>query len=69
MQLDTISQNFFRNPFVLEASKHTNYGFALVGFHQTVEDFYLQEPIAAYSPTRGECSLFIGREKNFSFDM
>ncbi len=37
-------------------------------FHQTVRDFYLQEPIAAQSATRGACSLFIGRESNFSFD-
>ncbi len=37
----------------------------LVPFHQTVRDFYLQEPIASNSPVRGECSLFLGTEGNF----
>ncbi len=37
-------------------------------FHPTVRDFYLQEPISAFSPTRGACSLFLAREGNFSFD-
>lgn len=34
-------------------------------FHQTVRDFYLQEPIAANSPVRGECALFLNSETNF----
>lgn len=64
-QLDVVSQNFIRNPFVFEAKNNNCFGLKLVPFFQTVRDFYLQEPIAATSPVRGECSLFLGQETNF----
>lgn len=38
---------------------------SLVPFHPTVRNFYVQDPVSAHSLTRGECSLFLGRELNF----
>lgn len=67
VSLDTINENFFRSPFAYEI--HSNFGVKLVPFFQTVRNFYLQEPIAAYSRTRGESSLFIGYETNFISEM
>ncbi len=48
------------------STKGNNIQVKLVPFHPTVRNFYVQDPISAHSPTRGECSLFIGRELNFT---
>ena len=49
-----INWNFFSRIFIKQ-----------IIFHQTIRDFYLQEPIANNSSVRGACSLFLGHESNF----
>ena len=34
-------------------------------FYRTIHNYYLNDPISKNSPTRGECSLFLGQESNF----
>ncbi len=41
----------------------------LILFHQVINNFYIQEPIANYSKVMSECALFIGSETNFSTDI
>ncbi len=59
-----VSFNF--NPFTFESNIRVFN--KLTVFHQTVRDFYLQEPVAAYSPVRAECSLFFSNDGNFSIE-
>ena len=61
--LNNYAISFGFNPFNYEIT--SSFTAKLVPFHQTITDFYLQEPIAANSSVRGECALFLGRESNF----
>ncbi len=63
VQLDTINNFTNYNPFAFETNNQSSSKAIL--FYQTVQNFYLQEPIAAHSTIRGECSLFLSREGNF----
>lgn len=61
--LENTPSNFAFNPFDFESNTYCIS--KLAPFHQTIRDFYLQEPIAANSSVMGECSLFLGGESNF----
>jgi hypothetical protein len=57
---------FLFNTFAFENANVNS--LPLVIFHQVVNNFYTQEPIANYSKIRSECALFLGSETNFSSD-
>ena len=46
-------------------SGSTTFELPLAPFPVGVRDLYLQDPVSLHSPTRGECSLFLGNESAF----
>ncbi len=64
---ENTQKNFVYNTFKFE-NVYLN-TMPLILFHQVINNFFIQEPIANYSKVRSECSLFIGSETNFSTDI
>ena len=61
---ETCPSSFKFNPFSNKV--FTRNSGKLVLFVQPIKNFYSDEPIAAYSPTMAECTLFLNKQNNFS---